>query len=267
MTRILYTLCLFLFSLSTLKAERTKVEIQTSRGTIIVALYNETPKHRDNFIKLVEEGIYDSLLFHRVIEDFMIQAGDIKSKNAGPGERLGANDLGYKVPAEFSPVLFHKKGVLAAARDGNKERASSSTQFYLVQGKVQNDSTLNYHQKRINNMLRRHYYVNDPNSQPLLDSMAVAREAKDSILYNQLRTKSERLQNSYEDFIKYEIPEKHRMYYKTMGGTPHLDQNYTVFGEIIFGFDVLNSIAGVETDNRDRPLEDVRIISMRVVRE
>ncbi len=245
--------------------DRTKVEIQTNKGTIIMELYNETPQHRDNFIKLVQDGVYDSLLFHRVIDDFMIQAGDIKSKDAAPGERLGANDLGYTVPAEFSPVLFHKKGVLAAARDGNRARASSSTQFYLVQGKIQNDSLLNYHQGRINNMLRRHYYVNDPKTKPLQDAIAKAREAQDTVSYDQLRALSERRQNEYNDFVRYEIPEAHRRVYKTIGGSPHLDQNYTVFGEILFGFDVVESISVVDTDDRNRPLEDIRIIQMRVI--
>ncbi len=267
MSRFLLSLCLLAITFSYAKAERTKIEIQTNHGTILVELYNETPQHRDNFIKLVEEGVYDSLLFHRVIDDFMIQAGDTESKDAPPGQRLGMNDLDYRVPAEFNSVLFHKKGVLAAARNGNRERASSSTQFYLVKGTVQNDSTLEVNQRRINDGLRRHYYVNDPKSQPLLDSITSAREAKDTVLFDQLRAKSERLQNSYDDFVKYVIPEAHRMFYKTIGGTPHLDQNYTVFGEIVFGFDVVATISEVKTDNRNRPLEDVRIISMRVVNE
>ena len=146
-----------------------KVEMVTSQGTIVLQLYGETPIHRDNFLKLVKEGVYDSLLFHRVIKDFMIQAGDIQSKNADSLARLGSSDLPYQLPSEIRAKYFHKKGALAAARTNNPQRASSSTQFYLVQGRIQNDSLLTYQENRINQFLSRHYAMNDPANSALLD--------------------------------------------------------------------------------------------------
>jgi cyclophilin family peptidyl-prolyl cis-trans isomerase len=131
--------------------KRTTVAMETDYGTMIIELYDETPLHRDNFIKLVNDSVYDSLLFHRVIEEFMIQGGDIDSKTSLAGDTLGDGDFPYLINAEFNSAFFHKKGALAAARTGNPERASSSTQFYIVQGKVHNDSLLDVAQERINN--------------------------------------------------------------------------------------------------------------------
>ncbi len=254
----------FLFLESTVTSP-TEVELVTNHGRILLRLYDQTPLHRDNFIKLVNEGLYDSLLFHRVIDDFMIQAGDTKSKNASSDERLGSSDLNYKIPAEFHPDLFHKKGALAAARDGNLQRASSSTQFYIVKGKIQNDSLLDHNQGRINKMLARHYALNDPRHKPILDSLESARAKKDTV---QIRVISERLNQiveNYSEFEPYVIPESHRLVYKEMGGTPHLDQNYTVFGEVISGQEVVDAIAAVATNAQDRPVSEVRILSMRVI--
>ncbi len=183
------------------------VRISTTQGDCIVRLYNETPKHRDNFLKLVREKYYDDLLFHRVIERFMIQGGDPDSRNALFGKRLGEGGPGYLVDAEFNDSLFHKKGVLAAARDNNPEKASSASQFYLVQGRVFTDAGL--------------------------DSL------------EQLRLGGRK------------IPAWQREVYKTTGGVPHLDRNYTVFGEVVKGLPVIDSIAAVETDPFDRPLLDV----------
>lgn len=198
------------------------VELVTSRGSMIIRLSDSTPLHRDNFLKLVKQRYYDSILFHRVISQFMIQAGDPKSKNADKEERLGGNGPGYTVPAEFRSTLFHKKGVIAAARTGddiNPQKASSGSQFYIVQGKKFTDSGL------------------------------------DSVQTYRLK-----------GFI---IPEQHRAVYKSVGGTPHLDQNYTVFGEVIKGIEVIDSIAGVQTlggRSGDRPLTDVRIVKARLVK-
>ena len=153
---------------------RKKIEMITDHGTMIIELYNETPLHRDNFIKLVNEAAYDSVLFHRVIDSFMIQGGDLDSKNSKPTDTLGNGGLDYTVAAEFNSDLFHKKGVLAAARDGNLERASSSTQFYIVDGKVFNDSLLDGAEGRINEWLAQHYFKNDPANQPLIDSLQLA---------------------------------------------------------------------------------------------
>lgn len=183
------------------------VRITTDKGESIVKLYNETPKHRDNFVKLVKKKVYNGTLFHRVIKDFMIQGGDPDSKNAKPGKVLGEGGLGYTIPAEFNPALFHKKGTLAAARDENAAKASSSTQFYLVQGKKFTDAELNY-------------------------------------------VETSRLQGR-------KIPLEIRNVYKTVGGSPHLDQSYTVFGEIVRGIELVDAIASVTTDNNSRPLTDI----------
>lgn len=182
------------------------VRIKTNKGECIILLYNETPKHRDNFLKLAKEKFFDGTLFHRVIKDFMIQGGDPDSKNARPGQRLGEGDLNYRVDAEFRENLFHKKGTLAAARDDNPEKASSATQFYLVQGHTFTDEELD-------------------------------------------RLEKERL------FRK--IPADQREVYKTLGGTPHLDQNYTVYGEIVKGLEMVDAIAGVDKDEYDRPKTDI----------
>ena len=195
------------------------VVMETSAGTIQLKLYNQTPKHRDNFISLVREGAYDSLLFHRVIKDFMIQGGDPDSKYAAPGVMLGEGDRPYTVPAEFrlADGIYHRRGVLAAAResdDVNPERASSAMQFYIVWGRVFDDAGLDKVQERI---------------------------------------------DKYTDGAVKLTPEM-REVYKTVGGTPHLDGQYTVFGEVISGLDVVDAIQRVPTDSLDRPLQDVRIL-------
>lgn len=242
-----------------------QIELKTNYGTIILQLSDETPLHRDNFIKLIESGTYDSLLFHRVIKDFMIQGGDTQSKYADSIARLGSSDLPYQIPAEIVPGLFHKKGALAAARTNNPERASSSTQFYIVQGKIQNDSLLTHNEGRINKMLARHYGINDPENKPLIDSLDLARAEKDTALVNNLNTRLNLALDSYWNFEKYTIPQEHRLVYQTLGGTPHLDQNYTVFGEVISGLEVVDAIAAVETNRQDRPILEVRILSMKII--
>lgn len=188
-------------------AKEQIVEITTEYGTMKIKLYNETPKHRDNFIKLVSEGFYNDLLFHRIIKGFMIQGGDPQSKGATPEKMLGSGDVGYKVPAEIQNGLHHKKGALCAARDGNPEKASSGCQFYIVQGKTFTDEEIN------------------------------AMEAR----------------------LGFKYTEKQRNDYKTLGGTPQLDQNYTVFGEVIEGMDVIDKIAAVKTKPGDRPEQDVKM--------
>jgi len=195
------------------------VEIITDKGIIIVRLSDSTPLHRDNFLKLAKQGYYDSVLFHRVIKNFMVQAGDPDSKHAKPGAELGNGGPTYSIPAEFRSTLFHYKGVIAAAREGddvNPKKASSGSQFYIVEGKKFTDAGL--------------------------DSLEIRR------LHGR------------------KIPINQREIYKTIGGTPHLDQNYTVFGEVIKGLDVIDSISFVRTDTNDRPIKDVRIIKMKLVK-
>lgn len=242
-----------------------RIEMTTNYGVVVLKLYDETPLHRDNFLKLVKEGSYDSLLFHRIIENFMVQAGDLKSKNASLEDTIGGNDFPYQIPAEIRLELFHKKGALGAARTNNPERASSSTQFYIVQGKILNDSLLNHNQNRINQFLAAHYATNDPRLQSLRDSLREAREVKDSVLIKSLAAKWTETQKNYSDFQKYVIPETHREVYKTIGGTPHLDQNYTVFGEVESGLEVIDAMAAVETNSMDRPVTEVRILKMRIL--
>jgi cyclophilin family peptidyl-prolyl cis-trans isomerase len=209
----LFTTGLLLFILTATFAKGPKnqyVRIKTSYGECIIRLYNETPKHRDNFIKLVKQGFYNGTLFHRVIQNFMIQGGDPDSKDpqkAKPGAELGNGDVGYTIPAEFRDSLFHKRGVLAAARDDNPAKASSGCQFYIVEGKRFSDGKL--------------------------DTL------------EQTRLKG------------HKIPDWQREYYKSIGGVPHLDQNYTVYGEVVTGIDMIDRIAAVKKDANDRPLLDV----------
>lgn len=209
-----------------------KVLITTTEGDIKLKLYNETPLHRDNFRKLVKSKFYDGLLFHRVIDEFMIQGGDPESKAAEAGMVLGNGDVGYRIPAEFrTPNLYHKKGALAAARTGdnvNPEKESSGCQFYIVVGKTFNDQQL--------------------------DAMQRDKTARYARLGD-------------GDDLRYLFSEEARNNYKTIGGTPHLDGNYTVFGEVLEGLEIVEKILKVDTDRADRLLEDVRIIKMKLVRK
>jgi|CXWL01.1.fsa_nt_gi peptidyl-prolyl cis-trans isomerase B (cyclophilin B) len=204
------------------KDRKKNVLLQTSMGDITIRLSDSTPLHRDNFLKLVKVGFYDNLLFHRVIKDFMIQGGDPNSKNAQAGIPLGNGGPSYKVPAEFRQTLFHKKGVIAAAREGddvNPEKASSGSQFYITQGKIFTDAGL------------------------------------DSVEIRRLQGRK--------------IPEAYRSIYKTIGGVPHLDQNYTVYGEVVKGLDVVDKIAVVQTskgNDRDRPIADIMILKAILVK-
>jgi len=244
------------------------IKFTTEYGSIIFRLSDETPKHRNNFIKLVNQHFYDSLLFHRVINHFIIQTGDPDSKQAKSGEPLGESDLPYTIPAEFNSNLFHKRGALNAARDDNPERASSSTQFTFVQGKVYTDSMLTVAEKRINNWLAYNRVIHQPDNQEIvrkLEDLKKRQTNDDSIniITNQLKVLADK---ELENSTPYKIPEAHRQIYKTIGGAAHLDQNYTVFGEVVKGMNVVDSIAKVSTDSLDRPVNDVRIISAKLIK-
>ncbi len=245
----------------------TKVEIKTSLGDIEVALYNETPQHRDNFIKLVKEGYYDGVLFHRVINEFMIQTGDGNSKNAKPGERLGNGEPGYTLPAEFVyPKLFHKRGVLAAARLGdqmNPERRSSGSQFYIVTGKKFTAQQLaQMESSRRNKQLQAVF--NELAAPHRRDVMTWRREGNNAAI--------DSLQNKLVAEAEAKVAEQGAFTftaaqleaYQSVGGTPHLDGEYTVFGEVTKGMDVVEKIEKSKTDRNDRPEEDVKIIKMTV---
>ncbi len=204
--------------------ERAEVLMETTEGNIRIALYNETPLHRDNFLKIVGMQLYDSLLFHRVIKDFMVQSGDLNSKHAKPGVRLGTGELDYTTEAEIRlPQLFHRRGVIAAAREGDKanpERRSGACQFYIVWGKKWDDTRL-----------------------------AMVQDRLDTLTWGTVK-------------ITPEMAEV----YKTVGGTPHLDGQYTVFGEIIEGLDVIDRIQQMPVDKYDRPLADVRILRAAITK-
>lgn len=244
------------------------VKIVTTMGDVKVKLYNETPQHRDNFIKLVKENTYEGTLFHRVIKDFMIQAGDPESKNAPKGKMLGGGDVGYTVPAEFVyPQYFHKKGVLSAARQGddhNPKKASSGCQFYIVTGKVFSDSTLlsmeqQKNQSKLNTIF-------NALAQKHMKEIYKMRKANDEdglyALQDTLLAQAEKEAALQPDF--HFTPEQIKAY-TTVGGTPHLDNEYTVFGEVIEGMDVVDKIQQVKTNHSDRPEEDVKIIKMTII--
>ncbi len=243
--------------------QQRQVEMVTNYGTMTIVLSNDTPLHRDNFIKLVKQGAYDSLLFHRVIENFMIQGGDPDSKTAKPGVLLGEGDLDYEVPAEFRPNLFHKKGALATAREDNLNRSSSAMQFFIVQGKIFNDSLLDRAEHRINTMIARHHVINRDTT--LFNAFVSAYENDQTERAELLNDSIMSLSENFKDYKQYQIPEAHRKIYKTIGGTPHLDQNYTVFGEVVNGLEVIDSITKVRADDNDRPVKDVRILSVRLI--
>ena len=227
MKRILFLIALVYGASANLWAQTstTEVLLETTMGNIRIALYDETPQHRDNFLKLTKMGSYDSLLFHRVIKDFMVQSGDIFSKRAKPGQLLGLGDYDYTQEAEFRlPKIFHRRGVVAAAREGdekNPERRSGASQFYIVWGKIYDDRRLDYTQMKL-----------------------------DSITNGEVQL----------------TPEM-REVYKTIGGTPHLDGQYTVFGEVTEGLDLIEKMQLVETDKNDRPLEDIRILKATVTKD
>ena len=216
--------------------------------------------------KLVEDNFYDSVLFHRVIERFMIQAGDPDSKGAPADVSLGSGGLSYTVPAEFHPNLFHKRGALGAARDGNPARASSSTQFYIVQGRVYTDSLLIAQEKRINGWLAMNRVVNDSANLELIETRNRLWEEDKEDSAQLITDELNRLRDlDLETAELYVIPEPHREIYKSVGGAAHLDQNYTVYGEVIEGMDIVDQIAAVATNDANRPVEDVRIITTKLV--
>lgn len=248
---------------------RVKVEVKTSMGDFVVELYNETPQHRDNFVKLAREGYYDGVLFHRVINQFMVQAGDPSSKSADSTAVLGEGDPGYTLPAEFVyPKYFHKRGVLAAARTAdqvNPERRSSGSQFYVVTGRVYTPDMLDGMKKRQADQ-RKQQIFNDFAMQHI-DSIRAMQSRNDmaglEALQNELIAKTE----AQYATAPFEFTPEQVEAYTTVGGTPHLDGQYTVFGEVVQGYETINKIQNVETGAHDRPRTDVKIISMRVLEQ
>ncbi len=245
------------------------VEMTTTLGDVTLLLYGDTPRHLENFVKLASEGFYDGLLFHRVINDFMVQGGDPESKDAPAGKLLGNGDPGYKIEAEIMPERhFHKRGALAAARESdmtNPERRSSGSQFYVVTGRVYSPGQLDAMEQKM-----RHARM-----QQIFDTLTV--QNRDTIMTLRRNRDQAGLQALQEELNKrtQEIAAKEpatgfsaeqREAYTTVGGTPHLDGGYTVFGEVLSGMDVIDRIQRVETDSNDRPVEPVRILGMKVIK-
>lgn len=242
--------------------EEVLVKIETSLGNIKVKLYNETPHHRDNFIKLVENGTYEGVLFHRVIKDFMIQAGDPESKNAPKGKMLGSGDVGYTIPAEFVyPKYFHKKGVLSAARQGdnvNPKKESSGCQFYIVTGKVFSDSEMLNMEQQINEN-KVNQIFNALAQKHMKEIYKMRKENDEAGLYELQEKLVGEAQKEADTQPEFHFTPEQIKAYTTVGGTPHLDGEYTVFGEVVEGMDVVDKIQQVRTDRGDRPETDVKI--------
>lgn len=253
---------------TTAAANDAKVLIKTSMGDITVLLYGDTPKHQANFLKLVKDGFYNGTLFHRVINEFMIQAGDPDSRNAAPDKHLGAGGPGYQIDAEFVyPKHFHKKGALAAARTGdqmNPERKSSGSQFYIVTGQAYSPAQMEQMEQQMDGMAKQGIF------------QKLAQERMNEIRDMQMRGDTAGLQRLQDELIAIteqkaaenptKLTEEQRQAYTTVGGTPHLDGQYTVFGEVIGGMDVVDAIQKVATGAADRPVEDVKILSMEVIK-
>ncbi|MDR0795286.1 MAG: peptidylprolyl isomerase [Tannerella sp.] len=241
----------------------TKVDILTNKGTITVLLYDETPIHRDNFVKLVKENYYNHIRYHRVINNFLIQVGDPKARRETESEETHYTPEHRTIPAEIIPTAFHRRGVLNAARmgeDQNPYLESSSTQFTIIQGRIHTDASLNSADIRIEGFYRAHlqamYALELKNSDPEL-----AKEENKDALQARIDTLIAEKMEEVGDSLK--IPEAHRAVYKRIGGTPHLDFNYTVFGEVLEGMDVVDAIAAVPVE-RERPIEEVYIIRMQL---
>ena len=238
------------------------VVLETNFGTVKLRLYENTPKHSENFLKLVKEHHYDGMLFHRVIKDFMVQGGASDSKGAKPGQMLGMSDPGYQIDAEFHPEYFHKKGALAAAREGdevNPDKKSSAEQFYIVQGKKYTDDDLNRLEKRRLDMAKNELGAKlfKPKQEEYKRYMQAGENVKGDSL---LRAINADITAQFADYKAHLFSAEAREAYKTVGGTPFLDGAYTVFGEVVEGLDVIDKIAVVKTDQNDRPVEDVVIL-------
>lgn len=246
------------------QGKETIVDLETTMGPIKIKLYDDTPQHRDNFVKLVKEGFYDGVLFHRVINDFMVQTGDPDSKEAQPGQMLGGGDPGYTLPAEIIyPKHYHKYGALAAARTGdnvNPERRSSSSQFYIVTGRKASQMELDRMAERAvvgerQELFRKLFEQNK-------DSIKAMGDRGDREAMMALR---QQMIDSVEKSVPARpLPQEMAQDYLTLGGTPHLDNQYTVFGEVVSGMETVEKIQKVETDGNDRPKEDVRIIKATI---
>lgn len=234
------------------------VKIKTSKGDIIVKLFNETPKHRDNFIKLVEEKFYEGLIFHRVIKDFVIQGGDPSTRNPQKDSLYGNKDAGYLLDAEFVDTIIHKKGAIAMAREGddvNPQKKSSSSQFYIVIGRVFTKEQLNQLEIKVNKsrkeLLYKQLFQNELSKLPDIYDQKQIEKINASI--------KKELEIAWLNTPKFKFSEKQIQIYTSIGGLPHLDGNYTVFGEVVEGFNFAEDISKVKTDSNNRPVNDIKM--------
>lgn len=249
----------------TVKQHDAIVEIETTEGPIKVLLYGDTPAHQSNFLKLAEEGFYDGVLFHRVIKDFMIQTGDPESKNATPEQHLGSGDPGYTIEAEIVyPKHYHKYGALAAARTGdavNPERRSSGSQFYIVTGQKQSARSIEQGEQRMVNDVKQKYWM-----KLMKENAAKIKELQSAGDKEALEEFRQQLIAQLEKEVTVpQLPQQLKDDYINLGGTPHLDNQYTVFGEVIEGMDTVEKIQNAATDSADRPVEDVKVLSVKVI--
>ncbi|MBL7921317.1 MAG: peptidylprolyl isomerase [Bacteroidia bacterium] len=263
---LIFALNMLLITVNAQTLSKETVLVETTYGKMKIKLFEETPLHKANFLKLVNSKTFDSLLFHRVINGFMIQGGDPLSKKAKPGDSLGHGDIGYTIPAEFNTKLIHKKGVLAAARESdeiNPKFESSASQFYIVMGKKRTMEDLKKYEERINKT----HYTNC--------ARAFMKTGEGKMLkkkYDRFKTENNTdsavfvnaqieafIQTEHQRTPEYKFNQKQIDAYTTIGGTPHLDGTYTVFGEVIEGMEVIDKIAAAKTDDRNRPLEDIRM--------
>lgn len=266
---ILFVLILLLSGCIVKKQIGSVVQLETTHGRIVVKLYSETAKHRENFLKLVNAGFYNGVLFHRVIADFMIQTGDPDSKTAKSSVLLGMGDVGYTVPAEFLyPQYYHKRGALSAARQGdenNPKKASSGCQFYIVQGHVLTDQELNLLEKNKEQKIVAKRLQENLNLKQ--DELKRFTKARNKIALDSIRNVAmKEVELQMKNDSTYKFTAQQRKDYTTLGGTPHLDSDYTVFGEVVEGLEVVTKISKVKTGRNDRPAADVRVLKAVVVK-
>ena len=234
------------------------ITIKTEYGDMHAILYDKTPQHKDNFIKLAKEGFYDSLLFHRVIKDFMIQTGDPDSKNAQSGRPLGSGGPGYQIPAEFDKSLFHEKGALSAARTDNPEKKSSGSQFYIVQGKKWSKAELTTDMNKLGQAAQQLMNRGDQDSVKQI-LLSIYKTQGPEAYGEKLMEIKDYIAKVMQVDISKKVASERLEAYTTIGGSPHLDDEYTVFGRVIHGLEVIDKIATQPTDRRDRPKEDIRM--------
>lgn len=244
----------------------SNIKITTTLGDIVVRLYDETPLHRDNFLKLATTGYYDNVLFHRVIKDFMIQGGDPNSKEAVPGAQYGTGGPDYTIEAEIKPELIHKRGALAAARQGdevNPERRSSGSQFYIVWGQVYNQGQIGQLAKQMD-MQAQQAIFNQLVAEYRSEIMQLRRDRNQEGLMELQNDLQAQTYAKFQSMPNKGLTDAQKEAYTTVGGTPHLDGQYTVFGEVIEGLDVVEKIQSTKTQRGDRPCEDIKILKTEV---